>query len=309
MSICPLTVTENAAPQPAIYRASPLGKAPTVPDPDHLCVPEEGDDLVALEPLAPPPLLPLLMSAANAAKSEPNDTEMISETSPENSFESSSGSETSTLGMSTEQAAQLTKFQDMLTKMKPARRLSDIGPRPLPPPVVTSSSNEAVPRRQSTGSSPLPAKSNTTAKESSTSKPEKRRALPLKGQVIFVDVRTAEGEEAGGVFVDMLRMMGARVSLSIRIVRINPYIYVKLRQVTTRPAGNLHYIVYKSGRSTTLQRYQNHAEPKPHVVGIGWVVKCKEEWTKADEKPFVVKVVPQVITKKVNTLPSYILLI
>ena len=55
--------------------------------------------------------------------------------------------------------------------------------------------------------------------------------------------------------------------------------------MTTRITGNLHYIVYKSGRPSTLQRYASHPEPKPHVVGIGWVVKCKEEWTKVDEKP------------------------
>ena len=34
----------------------------------------------------------------------------------------------------------------------------------------------------------------------------------LKGVVAYVDVKTAEGDEAGGVFVDILRSLGARVS-------------------------------------------------------------------------------------------------
>ena len=120
--------------------------------------------------------------------------------------------------MSTEQAAQLTKFQDMLSKMKPTRRISDIGP--LPPPTAVTASIEKSPRRQSTGSTST-STSTTNLKQSSTSNVKvtvktkgEKRALPLKGQVILVDVRTAEGEEAGGVFMDMLRMMGARVSFT-----------------------------------------------------------------------------------------------
>lgn len=34
----------------------------------------------------------------------------------------------------------------------------------------------------------------------------------LKNVVAYVDVKTAEGDEAGGVFVDILRSLGARVS-------------------------------------------------------------------------------------------------
>ena len=35
---------------------------------------------------------------------------------------------------------------------------------------------------------------------------------PLRSCVIFVDVRTAEGEDAGSLFIDMLRGLGAKVS-------------------------------------------------------------------------------------------------
>lgn len=37
----------------------------------------------------------------------------------------------------------------------------------------------------------------------------------LKDCVIFVDVRTEDGEDAGSLFVDMLRGLGAKVSDSI----------------------------------------------------------------------------------------------
>jgi hypothetical protein len=34
---------------------------------------------------------------------------------------------------------------------------------------------------------------------------------PLRSCVIFVDVRTAQGEDAGSLFIDMLRGLGAKV--------------------------------------------------------------------------------------------------
>lgn len=37
----------------------------------------------------------------------------------------------------------------------------------------------------------------------------------LKQCVIFVDVRTDDGDDAGGLFVDMLRGMGAKVVLAV----------------------------------------------------------------------------------------------
>jgi hypothetical protein len=45
-------------------------------------------------------------------------------------------------------------------------------------------------------------------------KPEK--STTLKNVVAFVDVKTAEGDDAGGVFVDILRSLGARVSSASR---------------------------------------------------------------------------------------------
>jgi len=37
----------------------------------------------------------------------------------------------------------------------------------------------------------------------------------IKSCVVFVDVRTDEGDEAGGLFVEMLKGLGARVSSDV----------------------------------------------------------------------------------------------
>ncbi|KAL5504576.1 hypothetical protein ACEPAH_7237 [Sanghuangporus vaninii] len=85
---------------------------------------------------------------------------------------------------------------------------------------------------------------------------------------IFVDVRTEEGEDAGALFVDMLRGLGAKV--------------------LTRVGQTCTHIVYKNGLSSTVTRYRLLDEPRPKVVGIGWVVECAEKRTRVDESRFQV---------------------
>ncbi|KAK9900261.1 hypothetical protein P389DRAFT_207796 [Cystobasidium minutum MCA 4210] len=91
----------------------------------------------------------------------------------------------------------------------------------------------------------------------------------LKDVVAFVDVKTAEGDEAGGVFVDILRSLGARV--------------------LARPTDSITHIIFKGGRPATVQRYRAYTkEPKPFFIGVGWVVRCRETNEKADESAFLV---------------------
>jgi hypothetical protein len=40
---------------------------------------------------------------------------------------------------------------------------------------------------------------------------KKKRSEALKDVTVFVDVRTGEGDDAGGVFTSLLRDLGARV--------------------------------------------------------------------------------------------------
>ncbi|GAA5907610.1 hypothetical protein JCM5296_007202 [Sporobolomyces johnsonii] len=94
-----------------------------------------------------------------------------------------------------------------------------------------------------------------------------KSANVLQGVVAFVDVRTAEGDDSGMIFVDMLKGMGARV--------------------TTRPSSLTTHIIFKAGRPATLQ-FARSAPPSrtPHLVGIAWVVRCVELGAKAAEGPF-----------------------
>ncbi|KDR75739.1 hypothetical protein GALMADRAFT_248407 [Galerina marginata CBS 339.88] len=90
----------------------------------------------------------------------------------------------------------------------------------------------------------------------------------LKDCVIFADVRTDDGEEAGSLFVEMLEGVGARI--------------------LTRVGQTCTHIVYKNGLMSTLSRYRLLRDPKPFVVGIAWVVECVEQRKRVDEADFLV---------------------
>lgn len=116
--------------------------------------------------------------------------------------------------------------------------------------------------------------SNSSSGHSSThlsgvDKHHQRPPAPLKDVIAFVDVRTAEGDDAGKVFVEMLKGLGAKV--------------------VGRLIFPLTHIVFKAGRQTTIERYMLHPKPKPKLVGIGWVVRCREILSKADEEPYKIE--------------------
>lgn len=90
----------------------------------------------------------------------------------------------------------------------------------------------------------------------------------LKKCAIFVDVRTDDGDDAGSLFVDMLRGLGARI--------------------LARIGQSCTHIVYKNGSATTLTRYRLLNDPKPLVIGIAWVVECVEQRSRVDETKFKV---------------------
>ncbi|KAF8070783.1 hypothetical protein FPV67DRAFT_1412813 [Lyophyllum atratum] len=90
----------------------------------------------------------------------------------------------------------------------------------------------------------------------------------LEDCVIFVDVRTDDGDEAGSLFVEMLEGVGARV--------------------LTRVGQTCTHIVFKNGLMSTLNRYRLLRDPKPLVVGIAWVVECVEQRKQVDETKFLI---------------------
>lgn len=53
-------------------------------------------------------------------------------------------------------------------------------------------------------------------------------------------------------------------------------------QLLKAPGGSLTHIVYKTGLPSTLTKFRALQDPKPKVVGIGWVVDCVEKREKVD---------------------------
>lgn len=109
----------------------------------------------------------------------------------------------------------------------------------------------------------------------------------LRNVVAYIDVKTSEGDEAGGVFVDILRSLGARI--------------------LTRPTDRVTHIVFKNGKAATLHRYRAYEEnARPHLVGVGWIVRCKENNEWAEEKPFLINpdTVDGVLLSTTNALAS-----
>lgn len=75
---------------------------------------------------------------------------------------------------------------------------------------------------------------------------------------VFVDVRTEEGEDAGALFVDMLRGLGAKVYLflcPVGMILIACTSSLSL-QVLSRVGQTCTHIVYKNGLASTLTKYR-----------------------------------------------------
>jgi len=78
----------------------------------------------------------------------------------------------------------------------------------------------------------------------------------LKNCIVFVDVRTDEGDEVGGLFVEMLKGLGARVSFDVTS---------RIAYGNTKPSGlqtlssvgqTCTHIVFKNGHINTVKRYR-----------------------------------------------------
>lgn len=77
----------------------------------------------------------------------------------------------------------------------------------------------------------------------------------LQDCVIFVDVRTDDGDEAGSLFVEMLEGVGAKVPFLLKILMLVitlDWTY----QILTRVGQTCTHIVYKNGLTSTLTRYR-----------------------------------------------------
>jgi hypothetical protein len=235
-SAAPLgTVFEPSLPRFAIVQATPLPALQPHPQPS----PSPRTPTPSIDTLQPFTFgvggLPA--NATDASEDETADTSCDT-TQDDLSF--------STDGMSEHQASSLANLQKMMSNLKQPRRLSgnpnpsqppEQGPSRLPVRSASTSTlsrtrsgrahadvNTGKPRRASTGTRKgplLPLASSSSAISAmlgaaEARMPEEAVDRPLKGVVAFVDARTQEGDDASSVFVEMLKLLGAKVGLPAR---------------------------------------------------------------------------------------------
>ncbi|KAL4962087.1 uncharacterized protein BDV14DRAFT_191770 [Aspergillus stella-maris] len=108
----------------------------------------------------------------------------------------------------------------------------------------------------------------------------------LRGAVVFVDVHTTEGEDASGIFIELLQSMGARC---IRNWSWNPRLSVSPEESEGSVNGKvgITHVVFKDGGVRTLEKVRQ-AGGLVKCVGVGWVLDCEREGKWVDEAQYAV---------------------
>ncbi|BCS01035.1 uncharacterized protein AKAW2_51376S [Aspergillus luchuensis] len=137
----------------------------------------------------------------------------------------------------------------------------------------------APPKRPSYSPSP---KKKTKTPRTSINAPK----LALQGSVVYVDVHTTEGEDASGIFIELLQQMGARC---VKNWSWNPRASVSPEEGTEPKEGKvgITHVVYKDGGVRTLEKVR-HARGLVKCVGVGWVLDCERENKWLDEAHYEV---------------------
>lgn len=95
----------------------------------------------------------------------------------------------------------------------------------------------------------------------------------LRGAVVFVDVHTTEGEDASGIFVELLTQMGAKC---IKSWSWNPRSSQSPGVDGSEPVNNskvgITHVVYKDGGVRTMEKVRQ-ANDLVKCVGVGWVLE------------------------------------
>ncbi|KAH8700218.1 hypothetical protein BGW36DRAFT_373663 [Talaromyces proteolyticus] len=104
----------------------------------------------------------------------------------------------------------------------------------------------------------------------------------LRGAVVFVDVHTTEGEDASGIFVELLTQMGAKC---VKSWSWNPRASQSpvdgVEPINNSKVGITH-VVYKDGGVRTMEKVRQ-AGDLVKCVGVGWVLDCERENKWLDE--------------------------
>ncbi|KAI0976622.1 hypothetical protein F4678DRAFT_413948 [Xylaria arbuscula] len=102
----------------------------------------------------------------------------------------------------------------------------------------------------------------------------------LRGAVVFVDVHTTEGADAGRIFVDLLVQMGARC---VKSWPWNPATTADAKLDASK-IGITH-VVFKDGGKRTLEKV-NESDGIVQCVGVSWVLDCEKENRWVEEKEY-----------------------
>ncbi|TGJ88301.1 hypothetical protein E0Z10_g474 [Xylaria hypoxylon] len=102
----------------------------------------------------------------------------------------------------------------------------------------------------------------------------------LRGAIVFVDVHTTEGADAGRIFVDLLVQMGARCVKSWPWNPTSP----TDSEVDVSKIGITH-VVFKDGGKRTLEKV-NESSGIVQCVGVSWVLDCEKENRWLNEKDY-----------------------
>ncbi|KAJ5582602.1 hypothetical protein N7535_001222 [Penicillium sp. DV-2018c] len=167
--------------------------------------------------------------------------------------------------------------------LSPSRRTSRANKSPTP------KRRSITARRSSERTSVVASPSASVTTASPAKKP--RRSIPteqkaLHGAVVHVDVHTTEGEDASGIFVELLQQMGARCVKSWSwnpSSSLSPSDGVEPKDLRV----GITHVVYKDGGLRTLEKVKK-AAGLVKCVGVGWVLDCERENQWLDETPYAV---------------------
>ncbi|KAJ5580561.1 hypothetical protein N7450_006862 [Penicillium hetheringtonii] len=165
-------------------------------------------------------------------------------------------------------------FVDSAPTLSPTRK----SPRPDRSP--TPKRRCSAPRRS------LDAPKSPSPVRSPSKSPRKAKPISqaLQGAVVHVDVHTTEGEDASGIFVELLQQMGARCVMSWSWNGRSSLSPVDGADPKDSRVGITH-VVYKDGGLRTLEKVKQ-ASGLVKCVGVGWVLDCERENKWLDETPY-----------------------
>jgi hypothetical protein len=138
-----------------------------------------------------------------------------------------------------------------------------------------SPKRRSITSRRSSGRAPMMTAPGAAVATASPSKKPRRsissEQKTLHGAVVHVDVHTTEGEDASGIFVELLQQMGARCVKSWSWNPSSSLSPVDGAESKDSRVGITH-VVYKDGGLRTLEKVKK-AAGLVKCVGVGWVLE------------------------------------